>query len=374
MNERALPPAEEMYSAVVARDSRYDGIFFTGVKTTGIFCRPSCPARKPERHNVEFYASAGAALEHGFRACKRCRPLEPRGQTPEPIRQLLDELDADHALRLRDGDLRARGLDPTMLRRWFKQHHGMTFQAFQRARRMGRAIGELAHGEPITHAACGNGFESLSGFQEALRQLTGRSASRSRDAILVHLSRVPTPLGPVLLGTTGEGVCLLEFTDRRMLETQLRRLAQRLGCTFVPGSTDVGGQMARELEEYFAGARREFRTPLLLHGSDFQQRVWTALARIPYGETRSYAEQARMIGAPSAVRAVARANGDNRIAIVIPCHRVVGADGTLTGYGGGLWRKRFLLDLERNSVGTDSLPLFRQATQQVPESGAVLVS
>jgi AraC family transcriptional regulator, regulatory protein of adaptative response / methylated-DNA-[protein]-cysteine methyltransferase len=373
MNERALPPAEEMYSAVVARDSRYDGIFFTGVKTTGIFCRPSCPARKPERHNVEFYASAGAALEHGFRACKRCRPLEPSGQTPEPVRQLLAELDADPALRLRDRDLRAREVDPTMLRRWFKQHHGMTFQAYQRARRVGRAIGGLAHGEPITHAAFGNGWESLSGFQEALRQLTGRSASRLRDATVVHLSRLPTPLGPMLLGATDEGVCLLEFTDRRMLETQLRRLAQRLGCTFVPGSTDVGRQMERELEEYFDGTRREFRTPLLLLGSDFQQRVWTALGGIPYGETRSYAEQARMIGAPSATRAVARANGDNRIAIVIPCHRVVGADGTLTGYGGGLWRKRFLLELERKHAGGETLPLFREEGDRIGEPEAVRV-
>lgn len=346
--ERKLPTADEMYEAVLARDTRYDGIFFTAVKTTGIFCRPSCPAKKPERKNVTFYASAREALALGYRPCKRCRPLELPGQTPEPIRQLLADLDADPALRLRDRDLYARGLEPATVRRWFKEHHGMTFQAYQRARRMARAIGELARGAEITQTAYESGYESLSGFQEAIRQITGRSASRSRDATVIHLSRIVTPLGPMLLGATDAGVCLLEFTDRRMLETQLRRVAQRLGGAFVPGANDVSRQMEAELEAYFAGTLREFRTPLVPAGSPFQERVWAALREIPYGHTRSYAEQARMIGAPTAVRAVARANGDNRIAIVIPCHRVVGADGSLTGYGGGLWRKRFLLDLERS--------------------------
>lgn len=347
MIERTLPPAEEMYAAVLARDTRYDGIFVTAVKTTGIFCRPSCPARKPERRNVDFHPSAKEALAHGFRPCRRCRPLERPGETPEPIRGLLSEIEQDPSRRLRDRDVRERGVDPTTLRRWFKQHHGMTFQAYQRARRLANAIGELSRGAPITHAAFGNGFDSLSGFQDALRQVTGRSPSRSRDAAVVHLSRVLTPLGPMLMGTTEAGVCLLEFTDRPMLATQLRRLVQRLGCVYAPGTTEIGRRMEEELEAYFAGALRAFRTPLDTPGSEFQQRVWNALREIPYGGTRSYAQQARSIGAPTAVRAVARANGDNRVAVVIPCHRVIGADGGLTGYGGGLWRKQWLLHHER---------------------------
>ncbi len=346
MTEHTLPPADEMYAAVVARDTRYDGIFYTGVKTTGIFCRPSCPARKPDRRNVDFFPSARDALAHGFRPCLRCRPLERPGQTPEPIRALLAEIDRNPLGRLRDQDLRGRGLDPVTVRRWFKTHHGMTFQAYQRARRLARAIGQLADGAEITRTAFDNGYDSLSGFQDALRQITGRSASRSRDATVVHLSRVLTPLGPMLLGATDAHVCLLEFTDRRMLETQLERVSRRLRCAFVPGSNDVSQQMEAELEAYFAGTLQEFTTPLETPGSEFQQRVWRALREIPYGAVRSYAEQARMIGEPQAVRAVARANGDNRIAIVIPCHRVVGSDGTLTGYGGGLWRKRWLLHRE----------------------------
>lgn len=358
--ERTLPPADEMYEAVLARDTRYDGIFFTGVRTTGIFCRPTCPARKPDRRNIEFFPTARDALAHGFRPCLRCRPMELPGVTPEPIRQLMAEIERAPMKRLRDADLRARGLDPAMLRRWFRTHHGMTFQAYHRALRLARALGQLANGADITRAAFDSGYESLSGFQEALRQITGRSPARSRDTPVVYLSRVLTPLGPMLLGATDEHVCILEFTDRRMLETQLARLSRKLACAFVPGSTDLSRMMERELAEYFAGQRRVFETPLSTPGTDFQQRVWAALREIPYGTVRSYGEQARAIGEPKAVRAVARANGDNRIAIVIPCHRVIGADGTLTGYGGGLSRKRWLLEHEgwRPGVsgnGTDSL-------------------
>jgi AraC family transcriptional regulator of adaptative response/methylated-DNA-[protein]-cysteine methyltransferase len=335
-----------MYAAILARDTSYDGIFFTAVRTTGIFCRPSCPARKPARENVDFYRTAAEALELGFRPCKKCRPLEQPGQTPEPVRRLLAEVEENPTRRLNDDDLRARGLDPVALRRWFKGHHGMTFHAFQRSRRLAWALGELARGAPITEAGFGSGYESLSAFQDALRQVTGRSAGESRDAVVVQITRVETPLGPMLLGATEEGVCLLEFTERPMLATQLRRLAQRLDCVFLPGTNEHAARLEGELEEYFAGRLREFTTPLLFLGTEFQRRVWRALGTIPYGETRSYAEQARMLDAPGAVRAVARANGDNRIAIVIPCHRVIGADGKLTGYGGGLWRKEWLLHHE----------------------------
>lgn len=343
MNERKLPPDTQMYEAMTTRDTRYEGVFVTAVKTTGIFCRPSCAARKPKQENVEFFSSARDALAHGYRPCKRCRPLEMRGRTPEPIAQLLREIEQQPLHRFRDHELRARGLNPATVRRWFNEHHGMTFHAYQRVRRLAGAIGDLARGVPITSAAFDNGYESLSGFQDALSRITGRSPSLSRDSTVVHLSRVLTPLGPMLSGATTRGVCLLEFTDRPMLETQLRRLSHRLDCLYVPGANEIVEHLASEIEQYFAGRLQAFRTPVHTLGSAFQQDVWNALCAIPYGATRSYADVARMIGAPHAVRAVARANGDNRIAIVIPCHRVIGADGKLTGYGGGLWRKRWLL-------------------------------
>jgi AraC family transcriptional regulator of adaptative response/methylated-DNA-[protein]-cysteine methyltransferase len=344
--ERDLPLPEEMLEAFQTRDAGYDGIFVTAVKTTGIFCRPSCPARKPNRENISFYSSAREALAHGFRPCKRCRPLELPGQTPQPIRQLLKDIDENPARRIHDQDLREQGLDPRTVRRWFRKHHGMTFHAYQRGRRLAQALGELANGQDVTRTALESGYESLSGFQEALQRITGRPPSESRDARVVCLSRVLTPLGPMLMGATDEGVCLLEFTDRRMLETQLKRIERRLDGVFVPGRNAFSRQMEEELEAYFAGELQEFQTPLILQGTPFQQRAWEALGAIPYGETRSYGDQARTLGQPTAVRAVARANGDNRMAIVIPCHRVIGSDGSLTGYGGGLWRKRWLLHHE----------------------------
>jgi AraC family transcriptional regulator of adaptative response/methylated-DNA-[protein]-cysteine methyltransferase len=350
MNTQPLPAADEMYQALIARDASYDGIFFVGVRSTGIFCRPVCPARKPMRRNVDFFPSAREALAHGFRPCKRCQPLQLPGETPAPIQLVIEEIEADPALRLRDGDLRERGMEPATVRRWFKRHHGMTFQAYQRARRLAGALGALGEGSAVTHAAFDHGFDSLSGFQEALRRITGRSASASRDATVVRLTRVLTPLGPMVLGATSDAVVLLEFTDRRMLETQLKRLAKRFDCVFVPGTTGVAQKMEQELGAYFAGELRDFDTALQPAGTQFQQRVWEGLKTIPYGHTRSYGEQARLLGAPTAVRAVARANGDNPISIVVPCHRVIGADGKLTGYGGGLWRKRWLLHHEGVSV------------------------
>ena len=171
--------------------------------------------------------------------------------------------------------------------------------------------------------------------------------SADGGALSVRVATIQTPLGSMTVGATEDAVCLLEFSDRRMLPTQMKRLNQQLGCVFVDGRSRATNRMEDELEAYFAGALREFRTPLLTPGSPFQRRAWEALREIPHGETRSYADQASALGMPSAVRAVARANGDNRIAIVIPCHRLVGSDGALTGYGGGLARKRWLLDHER---------------------------
>ena len=343
---RELPGADEMYRAVETRDPGYDGVFFTAVKTTGIFCRPVCPAKKPRRENVEFFGVARDALTAGYRPCLRCRPLEPAGSAPDWLRPLLAAVEKQPLRRWRDADLRGRNVDPARVRRWFQRSHGMTFHAYLRARRLGRAMGRLRHGEDLTMVALDHGYDSLSGFREAFGKVFDEAPARSRARESILVTRLLTPLGPMIVGATEEGVCLLEFVERRMLETQLRRLSRRLDAPFAPGSNAMTEQLDRELAEYFEGRRKEFEVPLVLRGTEFQRLAWEALLRIPYGETRSYDQQARAMGRASAVRAVGRANGDNRIAIVVPCHRVVGSDGKLTGYGGGLWRKKALLDLE----------------------------
>ena len=347
----ALPDTNTLYNAMLEKDSTFEGIFIVGVKTTGIFCRPTCTARKPKQENVEFFQSAREALLHGYRPCKICNPLGYKGETPDWLRPLLNEIDSSPGIRLKDQDLKQRGIDPNRLRRWFQRHHGMTFQSYLRTLRIGQAFGRIRFGEKVIDAAFESGYESLGGFTESFKKTTGFSPNTSRHHRLITITRILTPLGPMLAGATDEGICLLEFIDRRMLETQLSRLKRILSAEFVPGSNRHFEALSKQVEEYFAGTLKEFRLPLVLQGTPFQQEVWKALQTIPYGETRSYSEQAEIIGKPKALRAVAKANGDNRISIIIPCHRVIGKDGTLVGYGGGLWRKKFLLDHESGHKG-----------------------
>ena len=222
----------------------------------------------------------------------------------------------------------------------------MTFQGFQRALRIGQAFGRIRHGEKVVETAFESGYQSLSGFADSFKRTADFAPSKSQKGRLIPTTRILTPLGPMLAGATDEGICLLEFVDRRMLETQLNRLSRLLDAKIVPGSHEHFGCLSQQLEEYFVGRRKQFDIPIVLPGTEFQKKVWAGLGAIPYGATRSYKQQAEAIGAPNAVRAVARANGDNRIAILIPCHRVVGANGELVGYGGGLTRKEYLLKLE----------------------------
>jgi len=347
MSTTTLPPKTEMYRAVAAQDRSYEGVFFVAVRTTGIFCRPGCAARCPREENVEFFATAHEALLEGFRPCRRCRPLQPRDEAPPWLAPLLSEVERDPARRITDRDLRARGLSPGRVRRWFRSRHGITFHAYQRSLRLGLALGDLRRGDDLSATAYGHGFESLSGFRDAFRRLFGAPPARGRELVHVRVTRLSSPLGPLIAAAGDDGVCLLEFADRRALESQVRRLRARLGAVLTPGDHPHLELLEHELGRYFAGALRSFSVPVVFPGTAFQEAVWRCLRGIPYGETRSYEEMARAIGRPRAVRAVGRANGDNRIAVLLPCHRVVGSDGELRGYGGGLWRKRRLLDLER---------------------------
>jgi len=229
----------------------------------------------------------------------------------------------------------------------------MTFQAYNRARRLGTAMGQLQLGCEVTTAAFENGFESLSGFNDAVKRQHDMTPSSLREARKLSTTRLPTPLGPMLACASDDALCLLEFADRRMLETQLKRTQKALQAILVPGDNHVLQLVAKELDSYFSGRLQDFTVPLETKGTPFQETVWNELLKLAYSTTTSYGAIAERIGRPTAMRAVARANGDNRIAIIIPCHRVIGKDGTLTGYGGGLWRKRRLLDLEMGQLSLE---------------------
>ncbi len=350
MTTASLPSAGKMYLALTERDNSYDGVFFAAIRTTGIFCRPGCPARTPRQENVEFYPSVGEALIAGYRPCLRCKPMQPAGAAPAWIQKLLERVEADQSRRWKDSDLREADFDPARVRRWFLKNHGLTFQAFQRARRLGLAFGQIRLGEKWEGAAYTNGFESTSGFHDAFTKTfdtAPNKVDKEANASPIVIARLLTPLGPMIAGATDEGICLLEFADRRMLETQLDRIRKAFSSPTVPGSNAHIDRLKQQLDSYFTGSLREFSVLLCFHGTEFQNAAWTQLLKIPYGQTISYEAQARAMGRPGAQRAVGKANGDNRMSIIVPCHRVVKQNGDLCGYGGGLWRKKFLLDLER---------------------------
>ncbi|MGQ0702556.1 MAG: bifunctional transcriptional activator/DNA repair enzyme AdaA [Gemmatimonadales bacterium] len=344
-----LPKPTELYRALVRRDPSYEGLFVAGIRTTGIFCRPTCSARKPKRENVEFFARAEHALAAGFRPCQRCRPLEPAGEHPAWAERLLDRLEENPAERLTDRVLREMDIQPATARRYFQGRFGMTLHAYARARRLGLALDKLGNGGPVTPVGFESGFESDSGFRDAFKRLFGTTPGAARGTTPIVATLLTSPLGPLLAAATTRGLCMLEFADRKKLPGQAADLTRWYTSPVLPGESPFITQAVRELDEYFDGRRRTFDVALDPRGTPFQVAVWQELARIPYGETISYQELARRIGRPGAQRAVGLANGRNRIPIIIPCHRVIQKDGGLRGYGGGLWRKRYLLDLEQGA-------------------------
>ncbi|WP_233509547.1 methylated-DNA--[protein]-cysteine S-methyltransferase [Pedobacter chinensis] len=250
-------------------------------------------------------------------------------------------------MKLKDYDLKQRGIEPSQIRRWFVKNHGITFHAYQRMFRINAAFKKIQDGESITHTAYEMGFESLSGFGESFKNIFGVSPKMGKSQTIIFLKRIETPLGTMIACATNQGICLLEFTDRKMLETELKTISKLFNAVIIQGNSSHFEQLEKELKEYFDGQRTVFTVPLNTPGTAFQNKVWTALQVIPYGKTRSYKQQAEHINSPASVRAVAGANGMNRISILIPCHRVIGSNGSLTGYGGGLWRKKYLLELEQ---------------------------
>ncbi len=339
----------EKYNAIGKKDSSYEGIFVTAVKTTGIFCRPSCRARKPKSENVVFYDTAQEALQNGFRPCKVCLPMERLNETPDYIKKIIKELYQNPYLRIKDYDLRQRGIQPSQIRRWFKKYHHITFHAYQRMLRINTAYNGIKHGNTITDSAFDSGYQSLSGFNEGFRSIFGEPPTNSKEKSVLNIIRLTTPISPMFACASDKGLCMLEFTDRCALETELKDLCKRLNAVILPGKNPHLDQVQSEIHEYFSKKREVFTVELHTPGTEFQKSVWKMLQKIPYGETWSYKQQAIELGNPKAVRAVASANGHNQVGIIIPCHRVIGSDGSLTGYGGGLHRKKWLLDFEKNS-------------------------
>jgi len=341
---------DEMYSVVGTRNTTYDGTFFTAVKATGIFCHPSCRARIPKAENVVFYDSVQECLQNGFRPCKVCKPMEKIGETPTYIQDLMAELQQNPHERISDEQLKTKGVEPHTIRRWFKKNYGITFHSFQRMLRINYAFSNIKKGNSITGAAFESGYESLSGFNESYRALFGASASKTKNRNVINVLRFSSPIGSVIACATEKGVCFLGFVGQKNIEKHFVEIQNRFNAVILPGKNPHLTKARIELNEYFDGNRQNFTVSLDISGTDFKIQAWTALLDIPYGKTISYKEQAVILNNSKAVRAIASANGANKISIIIPCHRVIGTNGSLTGYAGGLHKKKWLLDFEKKSI------------------------
>ena len=338
-----------MRAAVEARDARCDGRFVYAVRTTGVYCRPSCPSRAALAKNLTFHATCAAAEAAGFRPCRRCRPdaASPAQRHAERIAAACRLIEASETLPTLDALARAAGLSPFHFHRTFKAVTGVTPRAYGAAYRAARAADSLAAGASVTEAVYASGHSSPSRFYAGAAGRLGMSPSAYRKGApgtRIAVAIEPCILGLVLVAATERGVCAIQLgDDAEVLRTDLRaRFPLAEIVPDAPGLTALVAQVVG-LVAAPAGA---CDLPLDIGGTAFQQRVWEALRRIPAGATATYTEVARAIGEPAAVRAVAMACGANRIAVAIPCHRVVRSDGALSGYRWGVERKRALLKRE----------------------------
>jgi AraC family transcriptional regulator, regulatory protein of adaptative response / methylated-DNA-[protein]-cysteine methyltransferase len=345
--------ADTAWAAFMRRDRGWDGRVIGAVKTTGIYCKPSCPAKRPKREHVEFFATGDEARSAGYRACLRCKPDEV-GRDREAVARAVKLIEqAEEAPNL--SELAAAvGYAPHHFQRLFKRDLGVSPAEYARALRNRRAAEALKANGRVTDAIYDAGYAGPSGFYSDAKERLGMTPSAWRDGgrgETIRWTLFDSPLGRMLIAATSNGICRLTFDDGA---DSLRRLFPKADIV-----EDAGG-----LKDLIDGALAAIDRPLAARelpidvaGTAFQEAVWRELRKIPPGETRSYAQIAAAIGQPKAVRAVGTANGDNHVAVLIPCHRVIRSDGSLGGYAGGLDRKRKLLAAEGHQSASPELPL-----------------
>jgi len=337
------------WAAVTGRDPRADGQFFYSVRTTGVYCRPSCPSRQARREHVRFHATSADAERAGFRPCRRCRPNEPARaeQHAAAVARACRVIERSDAAPSLDALAKAAGMSRFHFHRVFRSVTGLTPKAYADARRAGRVRDELRRQSRITDAIYGAGFNSNSRFYEAMPGLLGMTPSRFRAGGAgesIHFAVGECSLGSVLVAATGKGVCAIMLGDDP--DALAKDLQDRFPKAHLVGGDSTFERLVAQVVGLVEAPGTAAMLPLDVRGTAFQQRVWRALRRIPAGSTASYADIARRIGMPRAVRAVAQACGANPLAIAIPCHRVVRKDGDLSGYRWGVKRKRALLARE----------------------------
>jgi AraC family transcriptional regulator of adaptative response/methylated-DNA-[protein]-cysteine methyltransferase len=338
------------WQSLAGRDRTADGQFFFSVKSTGVYCRPSCPARRPKPENVAFYASAAAAEAAGFRACKRCHPDRPElwRQNADVVSEMCRVIEASDEIPDLDALARKAGFSPFHFHRLFKSITGVTPRNYALAHRAKRLREGLTNGSSVTAAIYGAGYGSTSRFYENSNEVLGMKPMEYRSGGInteIRFAVGDSSLGKVLVASTERGVCAIFLDDA--VEPMVEELKRRFPKAKLIGGDKDFEKLVAKVVAFVEAPKHGLDLPLDLQGTAFQQRVWNALREIPLGETRTYGDIAKKIGAPDAVRAVGTACGANHVSLAVPCHRVVGKTGALTGYRWGVERKKTLLEREK---------------------------
>jgi AraC family transcriptional regulator of adaptative response/methylated-DNA-[protein]-cysteine methyltransferase len=349
---RTLPPFsndEARWEAVVRRDRAADGVFYYSVRTTGVYCRPSCAARLARREHVRFHATCEEAEQAGFRPCKRCRPTAPAlaEQHAAAVAKACHLIEAAEDVPNLDALAAAAGMSRFHFHRVFKTFTGVTPKAYAAAHRAQRVRDELSRTDTVTEAIYGAGFNSNGRFYATSSEVLGMTPTNFRSGghgACIRFAVGECSLGSILVAATDKGVCAIMLGDDP--DALVRDLQDRFPQAQLLGGDEDFEHLVARVVGFVEAPARGLDLPLDVQGTAFQQRVWQALRAIPSGTTVSYTEIAERIGAPQAVRAVAQACASNAIAVAIPCHRVVRQDGSLAGYRWGVERKRALLERE----------------------------
>ena len=343
---------EQLWEAVLTRDARLDGEFVFAVSSTQIYCRPSCPARRPMRERVSFFADPEAAEEAGFRACRRCNPrsIESSDGKSKLIFQACELLDQSEEPMTLSRLSESLGVSSFHLQRTFKKVMGISPRQYAASRRTNKFKQGVREGLPVASAMYDAGYSSSSRLYERAGEelgMTPATYSRNGQGAVIKYSVTHSDLGWLLVATTEKGICSVKLgSDKSKLITDLN---DEFSAAQIERDAGLLKESVEQILEHLSGNRPAINLPLDVQATAFQRLVWEALRTIPYGSTRSYGEVAHTIGRPSAVRAVARACATNPVALVIPCHRVIGGDRSLTGYRWGLERKKSLLEREQKA-------------------------
>ncbi|MCE2992102.1 MAG: methylated-DNA--[protein]-cysteine S-methyltransferase [Candidatus Jidaibacter sp.] len=338
------------YKAFLSQNPEYEGVFYVGTKTTKKFCSATCTKRKPKFENCEFFESIEDALAVSYEPCQYCRPTEIFSDQLDLIDALIEKVNEDLDKKWSEDDFHALKTTSTIVRKKFKKCLGMTFTEYVRARKLGAAVEKIISGKSFMDEQLSIGYDPSSGFRDLSYRKFGLAPNLLKPKRILRESWISTRFGAMIAISDEKAIFFLAFVDRKDLELEIERVKVAMKAIIIPGVTQPLELLQKELNSYFKGSLKNFRTPIAMTGSKLQKKIWHEIYKIPYGKLATYSEVANSIGKGKAVRAIASLIGKNPISIIVPCHRVINSTGSLGGYNSGVIRKQWLINLEKRGM------------------------